>query len=89
MQANRRSLFANWKADSIAAVGSLDWGDNRSPIGWSEGRSGANLELKTARLQTYLDAGSGRAKATMLPPAGRPDLAPPAEITTNWRPWII
>ncbi len=28
----------------------------------------------------------GNAKATRLPPAGRPDFAPPAEITTNWRP---
>src|SRR5439155_25179759 len=32
---------------------------------------------------------SGSAKATMLPPAGRPDFAPPAQITTNWRPLII
>ena len=32
---------------------------------------------------------SGRAKATMLPPAGRPDFPPPAEITTYCLPSIM
>lgn len=30
-----------------------------------------------------------RAKATRCPPRGRPDLPPPAEMTTNWRPSIM
>ena len=29
---------------------------------------------------------SGSANATMIPPEGRPDFPPPAEITTYWRP---
>jgi hypothetical protein len=32
------------------------------------------------------DQGEGKAKATIMPPAGRPDFPPPAEITTYWRP---
>src|SRR5262245_52329352 len=32
---------------------------------------------------------SGREKATRLPPAGRPDFAPPAEITRNCRPFTM
>ena len=32
---------------------------------------------------------SGKAKATKLPPLGRPDFPPPAEITTNCRPFTM
>lgn len=31
----------------------------------------------------------GNAKATILPPEGRPDFPPPAEITTNCRPFAV
>ena len=37
----------------------------------------------------HLGADSGSANAMRLPPAGRPDFPPPAEITTYWRPFII
>ena len=32
---------------------------------------------------------SGKAKATKLPPLGRPDFPPPAEITTYCRPFTM
>jgi hypothetical protein len=41
----------------------------------------------TRRVVGYGTGGS--AKATMLPPLGRPDLPPPAEMTTNWRPFTM
>src|SRR5688500_3412043 len=31
----------------------------------------------------------GSAKATRRPPVGRPDLPPPAEMTTNWRSFTM
>jgi hypothetical protein len=67
--------------------------------GWTQGmvrlsvsiRGFIRSELNRSGLDREIQSGadSGRANATRLPPAGRPDFPPPAEMTTNWRPLIM